>query len=42
MREELATYHHIDVHADSFAEAMTYLPGPTSSTSGRTSTSSSS
>jgi dihydroorotate dehydrogenase (fumarate) len=28
MREELATYHHIDVHADSFAEAMTYLPRP--------------
>jgi dihydroorotate dehydrogenase (fumarate) len=28
MREELATYHHIDVHSDSFAEAMTYLPRP--------------
>ncbi len=28
MREELATYHHIDVHADSFAEAMTFLPRP--------------
>jgi dihydroorotate dehydrogenase (fumarate) len=28
MKEELATYHHIDVHADSFAEAMTYLPRP--------------
>ena len=28
MREELATYHHVDVHADSFAEAMTYLPRP--------------
>ena len=28
MREELATYHHMDVHADSFAEAMTYLPRP--------------
>jgi len=28
MREELATYHHVDVHADSFAEAMTFLPRP--------------
>lgn len=28
MREELATYHHIDVHSDSFAEAMTFLPRP--------------
>jgi dihydroorotate dehydrogenase (fumarate) len=28
MKEELATYHHIDVHADSFAEAMTFLPRP--------------
>jgi dihydroorotate dehydrogenase (fumarate) len=28
MREELATYHHMDVHAESFAEAMTYLPRP--------------
>lgn len=28
MREELATYHHIDVHAESFAEAMTFLPRP--------------
>ena len=28
MREELATYHHVDVHAESFAEAMTYLPRP--------------
>lgn len=28
MREELATYHHMEVHADSFAEAMTYLPRP--------------
>ena len=28
MREELATYHHVEVHADSFAEAMTYLPRP--------------
>jgi len=26
MREELATYHHIETPADSFAEAMTYLP----------------
>ncbi len=28
MREELATYHHVDVHAESFAEAMTFLPRP--------------
>ena len=28
MREEIATYHHVDVHSDSFAEAMTYLPRP--------------
>ena len=27
-REELATYHHVDVHAESFAEAMTFLPRP--------------
>ena len=28
MREELATYHHVDVHVESFAEAMTFLPRP--------------
>ena len=28
MREEMATYHHMHTHEESFAEALTYLPRP--------------